>query len=301
MIDDTSSTENTDSIPRIPLGVLVDAGADTATDIVVGKKYRSGLLLPAVDERFALQVVAVDGADVAAVLAGQPRWCGVLLSERLRRSVTSTDTGWAAALNLDDTLLPLEFVEHLREEQASESFVARVLTSYAWRELQSATLSLVALQTFFARHKYLLMSRHIGSYQQVGQLLASPVSSRTLATQSLDSVARQMITVVMAALRRPATRGGHGNALAHVRGYLKKRLSDAEKAALDEALEWYRLGLVPLRTPLDLLREYFQRYPDSYIDQQVYMQPRLHTRLDLPLLLDQLRGDDERRLNAGGR
>jgi uncharacterized protein YbgA (DUF1722 family) len=145
------------------------------------------------------------------------------------------------------------------------------------------------------------MSRHIGSYQQIGQLLASPVPSKALATQSLDSVARQMITAIMAALRRSATRGGHGNALAHVRGYLKNRLSDAEKAALDEALEWYRLGLVPLHTPLDLLREYFQRYPDSYIDQQAYMQPRLHARLDLALLLDQLRDEEGRRHTAGGR
>jgi uncharacterized protein YbgA (DUF1722 family) len=294
-------TENIDAMPRIPLGVLVDAGADAAADLVVGKKYRSGLLLPAADERFALQVVAVDSAGVAATLAAHPDWCGVLLSERLRHPVAVADTGWAAALDLDDALQPLEFVEYLRDEQARESFVARVLTCHAWRELQGSALSLAALQAFFARHKYLLMSRHIGSYQQIGQLLASPVPSKALATQSLDSVARQMITAIMAALRRSATRGGHGNALAHVRGYLKNRLSDAEKAALDEALEWYRLGLVPLHTPLDLLREYFQRYPDSYIDQQAYMQPRLHARLDLALLLDQLRDEEGRRHTAGGR
>ncbi len=72
-----------------------------------------------------------------------------------------------------------------------------------------------------------------------------------------------------------------------MRGYLKHRLSGAENSALDEALEWYRLGLVPLRTPLDLLRGYFESYPDAYIGQQVYMQPRLHARFDPSLLFNQ--------------
>lgn len=291
--------ENTDAMPRIPLGVLVDAGTDSAAGIAIGKKYRFGTgLLPAADERFALQIVVAGRADVAAVVAAHPQWCGILLGDELRSPDPGTDTGWAAALNIDDALLPLEFIEHLRDERASENFVARVLTCHAWREQRGAGLSLAALQAFFARHKYLLMSRHIGSYQQVGQLLANPAPGGPAA---LESLARQMITAIMAALRRPASRGGHGNALAHVRGYLKNRLSEAEKAALDEALEWYRLGLVPLRTPLDLLREYFERYPDSYIDQQVYMQPRLHARFDPSLLLEQLRGAGASRHSAGER
>jgi hypothetical protein len=154
MIDDTHV------MPRIPLGVLVDAGTDSAAGIAIGKKYRSGTgLLPATDERFALQVLAVGGADVAATVAQHPEWCGILLGDELRGSHLPADTGWAAALNIDDALLPLEFIEHLRDERASESFVARVLTCHAWRDLHGAGISLAALQGFFARHKYLLMRR----------------------------------------------------------------------------------------------------------------------------------------------
>jgi uncharacterized protein YbgA (DUF1722 family) len=298
--------DNADAMPRIPLGVVIDAAMDPAAGISVGKKYRSGSQLALADERFALQVAAVTCADIAATLGAHPHWCGVLLSDELRRSTFgagtwgATGTGWAAALNSDDALLPLEFVDHLRDEQASESFVARVLTCHAWRELQAAGVTLAGLQAFFAQHKYLLMSRHIGSYQQIGRSLADSTPA-TLTTEALDSLARQTITTIMAALRRPTTRGGHANTLAHIRGYLKKRLSGAEKAALDEALEWYRLGLVPLRTPLDLLREYFERYPDTYIDRQLYMQPRLHARFDLQVLLGQLRGTDGPRRSADER
>lgn len=286
--------QDSNPVPRIPLGVLVDA-TDAAARAGAGKKYRlgQGQALEAVDERFSLEVLPVDGASIAAAVAAHPQWCGVLLDDGLRRADAARDTGWAATLSIDDAVLPVEFIGHLRDEQAGESFVARVLTCSSWRA-QAAPPTLPALQAFFAQHKYLLMSRHIGSYQQVGQWLANPDQ------QPLDALARQVITAIMAALRRPATRGGHGNALAHVRGYLKNHLSAGEQVALDEALEWYRLGLVPLHTPLDLLREYFERHPHPYIEQQVYMRPRLHARFDVAALQEELRGTGLRH-SAGDR
>jgi uncharacterized protein YbgA (DUF1722 family) len=285
-------SQNIAPVPPIPLGMLVAA----ATDLPLTDAGGAARVLSC-DDRFALQRLVVDGAGVATAAERHPHWCGILLDDALRDAVAGVDSGWAAALDVDDALLPVEFIEGLRDEQLAESFVARVLCYSGWRELQRAGLSLAALQGFFARHKYLLMSRHIGSYQQLGQLLANRGSS----ARPLDELARQAIALIMAALRRPTTRGGHGNALAHIRGYLKNRLGPAEKSALDEALEWYRLGLVPVHTPLDLLREYFARYPDAYIDQQVYMQRRLHERFDPAALLDELRAAGAARHSAGDR
>jgi uncharacterized protein YbgA (DUF1722 family) len=42
---------------------------------------------------------------------------------------------------------------------------------------------------------------------------------------------------------------------------------------LVEVIESYRLGRVPLVVPLTLLRHHFRRYPNSYIEQQVYLNP----------------------------
>lgn len=273
---------------RIPLAVIIDSGARDSGDSVAGKNYRSVPPSAAADERFALHFMEGDARSVAAAVAAHPRWCGVLLTESARRSLApfaaadgGADTGWAAGLNIDDSLLPVERVGRLWDDQANESFVARAFTCHAWRELQRDGLGIAALQRFYAQHKYLLMSRHIGSYQQVGKLLGGAADAEGGdPAAALQTLAHRTIALIMAGLRRPATRGGHANALAHIRGYLKGRLGAAENVALDESLEWYRLGLVPLTTPLALLRDYFQRYPDAYIDQQVYMQPALHARFD---------------------
>lgn len=265
---------NDQAIPPIPLGVVIDSAARRTS---AGKNYRSAA---AVDDRFALHFIDGDTRSVAAAFAANPHWCGVLLDDSTRGD-DAAGTGWAAALAIDDALLPVEFASRLDDDQANESFIARVFARRAWRALESTGMTLAALQSFYAQHKYLLMSRHIGSYREVGRLLAQPGGRAAVAdADALQALAHRTIALVMAGLRRPATRGGHANALAHIRGYLKGHLSGAENTALDEAIEWYRLGLVPVTTPLALLRGYFRLYPDPYIDQQVYMQPALHARLD---------------------
>lgn len=262
-----------DTAMRIPLAVVIDSSTHSSGIADSGKNYRSAPMPAAVDDRFVLHFVDGDANAVAAAFAANPHWCGALLADSARN--LAGDAGWAAALRIDDGALPVELALRLLDEQANESFVARVFACRAWRVLQDAGVSVAALQRFYAQHKYLLMSRHIGSYEQVGRLLAQPTDAA-----GLQVLAHRTIALIMAGLRRPATRGGHANALAHIRGYLKGRLSPAENVALDEAIEWYRLGLVPLSTPLALLRDYFRSYPDAYIDQQVYMQPALHAKLD---------------------
>ena len=77
----------------------------------------------------------------------------------------------------------------------------------------------------------------------------------------------------MRTIRRPAARKGHTNVLQHMQGYLKKQIDQADRAELVEVIESYRLGRVPLVVPLTLLRHHFRRYPNSYIEQQVYLNP----------------------------
>lgn len=136
-----------------------------------------------------------------------------------------------------------------------------------WCELRRNELSLHALQTFYARHKYLIMARHIDTYKALGRLLAQRTDG------SIEALAEQMIALIMAALQRPATRAGHTNVLQHIRGYLKHDLNQTENSELNELIEHYRCGRVPLQAPLTLLREHFARHPHPYIGQQSYLYP----------------------------
>jgi uncharacterized protein YbgA (DUF1722 family) len=102
-------------------------------------------------------------------------------------------------------------------------------------------------------------------YRELGRLLADA------GRLPLQPLADRVIALVMAALKRPPTRRGYANALAHVGGYLKRRLSAAERAELGASIDLYRRGLAPLGAPLALLRRHFHRHPDAYIAQQVLL------------------------------
>lgn len=177
---------------------------------------------------------------------------------------------FAEALMRTNSLLPVEEDGRLHDDRLRESFVARVFTYHHWRRLCRDGLTHHQLLKFYARHKYLVMSRHVPTYQALGRLLADAKR------EPLETLAPQVIALIMAALQRPATRRGHTNVLEHIRGYLKRRITPEEKSELGEVIEQYRTGVVPLIVPLTLLKHFFRRYPDAYIEQQVFMQPYPH-------------------------
>ncbi len=149
-------------------------------------------------------------------------------------------------------------------EESRESNLCRE----QWRRLLREGVTLPALQTFYARYKYLIMSRNLDSYGAIGALLAKADKD------SLPATAQRMFDIMMAALAQPATRGGDANALFHISGYLKRQLLPEEKRALVAAIERYRRGEVEFEEPAALLRFYFRRFPNAYIEQQVFLYPQ---------------------------
>ena len=58
-------------------------------------------------------------------------------------------------------------------------------------------------------------------------------------------------------MRKPASRRNHTNVLQHIQGYLKRKLDDGDRAELDDTIEQYRLGYLPLIVPITILRHHF--------------------------------------------
>jgi len=77
----------------------------------------------------------------------------------------------------------------------------------------------------------------------------------------------------MEALSARATRGRHANVLQHLAGFLKRGLSQDERAELAEIIAEYRRGLVPLIVPITLLRHHVRRLDVAYLKDQVYLNP----------------------------
>lgn len=134
-----------------------------------------------------------------------------------------------------------------------------------WQALLQPGTTVATLQTFYARYKYLIMSRSLASYRQIGTLLAS--ANR----QNLPEVSGRLFELMLYALALPATRGGNVNALLHISGYLKEQLPQQEKRLLHDCIWQYGQGEVDLEVPLMLLRACFQRFPNAYIEQQLFL------------------------------
>jgi uncharacterized protein YbgA (DUF1722 family) len=104
-------------------------------------------------------------------------------------------------------------------------------------------------------------------YKQLGRMLGN------IGQQDLGEIATRYFSELMSALKSCATRRTHSNVLQHLSGYLKQALSSEEKQEMQQLIGQYRHGVVPLVVPMTLLKHHFRRHPDTYIAQQVYLQP----------------------------
>lgn len=167
--------------------------------------------------------------------------------------------------------LPVEEEGRLNEPALRESFITRVFVHHRWREGERAGWTRASLLRFHERHKYLLMARSPSALRRLGRLLGE--SDRREPVEPLAAAYRRGLTEV---LGLPATRRGHANVLQHLAGYVSDALDGAGRAELAEAIERYRLGLVPLSVPLTRIRHHVRRQGVEYLRDQVYLEPHPH-------------------------
>ena len=163
--------------------------------------------------------------------------------------------------------LPCEEEGRLNDPMLRENFVNRVFAYRRWQSLRAAGITAKSLVDFHARHKYMVMAHSQAAYQRLGRLLSH------LKGVDLERVADAYEAEFMTALKRRAGRKRHVNVLQHIQGYLKQRIDGGDKQELAESIEAYRREEVPLVVPMKLLRHYFRRHPDHYIDRQWYLDP----------------------------
>jgi uncharacterized protein YbgA (DUF1722 family) len=164
-------------------------------------------------------------------------------------------------------LLPLEEEGRLNDPVLRENFVNRVYVYDRWQRLVAEGLTPAGLVAFHSDHKYLLMTHSQAAYQRMGQMIAH------LKGADLAAVGEMYAAELMGALARRVNRKRHVNVLQHMMGYLKRRIDAGDKAELSAAVESYRRGEIPLVVPITLLRHYFRRNPDPYMERQVYLRP----------------------------
>ncbi|WP_411166785.1 hypothetical protein Aeroheme_00951 [Aeromonas sp. DSM 116730] len=178
---------------------------------------------------------------------------------------------FAKALMEANPLLPVEEDGRLCDPILRENFVLRVFAYNDWQQLCASGITAAALIRFHSRYKYLVLSHATTHYRTLGKLLGN------LGKANLQEVADSYIKGLMAALTLRANRRSHTNVLMHLQGYFKRVLTPAQKQELADTIDKYRTGIFPLLVPLTLIRHYLREYPNTYLAEQVYLNPHPDT------------------------
>lgn len=163
--------------------------------------------------------------------------------------------------------LPVEEEGRLGDAALRENFIKRVFLYRRWRQLLESKPTANDLVSFHARHKLIYMSHNQEQARELGRMVAA------IGDVPIERFFGDYIEAVTALMRRPVNRKNHSNVLKHIQGYLKRDLESDDRQELEETIERYRQGYLPLIVPITLLRHYFRKHPDPYIEQSWYMQP----------------------------
>ncbi|MDT8436033.1 MAG: DUF523 and DUF1722 domain-containing protein [Gemmatimonadota bacterium] len=167
--------------------------------------------------------------------------------------------------------LPVEEEGRLNDPGLREAFITRIFAYRRWKDLVRTGADRRRLTEFHAAHKFLLMSRHQDGMRRLGRLLGEAPPTRPY-----GEVAAAYLEGLTEVLRRVATRRNHTNVLRHLAGFVSDGLDAGDRAELADAIEQYRLGLLPLIVPVTLLRHHVRRSGPEYLRDQVYLRPHPH-------------------------
>jgi len=164
-------------------------------------------------------------------------------------------------------LLPVEEDGRMHDPCLRENFIEIIFTLKRWRETLAEGMTRGGLVNFHTCHKLLLLSHSTEIYRQMGQLVAraKEVDEKTLFDQYL--------LMLMKGLRLKKTAAKHVNVLQHVLGYFKQQLSADEKQEILSIIDNFRTQQIPLIVPVTLLNHFVRKYDQTYLKQQVYLNP----------------------------
>ena len=163
--------------------------------------------------------------------------------------------------------IPVEEEGRLNDHKLRENFIEQIFALKRWRETLRERKSVGRLVDFHTRQKLLMLSHSTVHYRQMGKLVAGGKA------MPIDDLYDRYENLFIDALRLKTTIKKNANVLSHIMGYFKKQLSADEKQELLEIFERYRRELVPLVVPLTLINHYVRKYEQSYLAQQVYLNP----------------------------
>lgn len=164
-------------------------------------------------------------------------------------------------------LIPVEEEGRLHDPILRENFIERIFVLKVWRETLDSRKTMANIIDFHTRHKLLIMAHSVKHYRAMGRLIGIGKQ------YPISEIYHQYESLLMGSLKLKATVKKNTNVLHHMMGYFKKQLSSNEKQELNEIIEQYRVGYIPLIVPVTLINHYVRKYDQEYLEKQVYLNP----------------------------
>ena len=174
---------------------------------------------------------------------------------------------WARMFMNQFPLLPVEDDGRLHDPKLREMFIERIFVFKRWRDELSEQPSMGNLVKFHTRHKMLLMSHSPDIYRKLGRMVAEAKD------RPLKRVLAEYVDDLTRAMSLSTTMKKNVNVLEHLIGYFKKQLTHDEKQEFVEIKRQYAQGMIPLIVPVTLINHYVRKYNQSYLKEQIYLNP----------------------------
>lgn len=163
--------------------------------------------------------------------------------------------------------LPVEEDGRLNDPVLKENFITRVYTLHDFYRSIGDVPTRGKMVAFHSRYKLSLMAHNPWAYRELGRLVAD------IKAYPIDEFYVTYRNMFMQAMANRATRKNNTNVLMHLQGYFKRDLASEQKVELRRVIDDYRVGLLPLLAPLTLIKHYLSAHPDSYLQQQKFLEP----------------------------
>ena len=174
---------------------------------------------------------------------------------------------YAEALQQRYPDMPMEDEGRLNDPRLRENFILRVYAYYNFKREVLSQPTAKALIDFHRSYKYVLMAHRQSTYRSLGRMLSQAGKC------DAQELAQNYLSEFMEGLNKPATPGNHANTLLHLLGYMKKSAPSKVRQDIADTILKYRDGLVPLITPLTLVKHYAVLIGGDYLHSQRYLQP----------------------------
>mgnify|MGYP001964008361 FL=1 len=172
---------------------------------------------------------------------------------------------FASRLQENNPAMPLEEDGRLNDPHLRENFIMRVYVYGQWKQIED-TPTKNSLLSFHSSCKLLLLAHNQQRYRELGKRLGEADTVNA-------EFATQYIRDVMEALSEPASRRNHTNVLQHIQGYFKGDLEHQQREELSDIILQYHDGILPLMSPLTLIKHYLREFPKEYLENQWYLNP----------------------------